>query len=160
MDETGLTVRTASLEDIESLVRLMRLGSLQPASAKPPDVSPYRAALREITDDVHNSILVVDNGDVVIAFCQVFAIRHFQGRGGLCAEIESFHVDPDFRRKGIGAHLIGEAIAMARDWGCYRIQVTSNKNRPEAHHFYKNAGFVPSHEGFKLYLSDPQAAAD
>jgi GNAT superfamily N-acetyltransferase len=44
------------------------------------------------------------------------------------------------------------AIARARELGCYRVQLTSNKERPEAHRFYAALGFDPSHEGFKLML--------
>jgi GNAT superfamily N-acetyltransferase len=44
------------------------------------------------------------------------------------------------------------AIARARELGCYRVQLTSNKARPEAHRFYAAMGFDRSHEGFKLML--------
>ena len=43
-------------------------------------------------------------------------------------------------------------MARARAAGCYRIQLTSNKVRSDAHRFYLRHGFVNSHEGFKLYL--------
>ena len=37
--------------------------------------------------------------------------------------------------------------------GCYRIQLTSNTARPDAHRFYERLGFVPSHVGFKMRLT-------
>lgn len=73
-------------------------------------------------------------------------------RGGLCAEIESVHVHPDHRGGGVGGALIHDAVARARALGCYRVQLTSNTARPDAHRFYERLGFVPSHIGFKLPL--------
>lgn len=37
----------------------------------------------------------------------------------------------------------------ARALGCYRVQLTSSAQRPDAHRFYLSHGFEPSHVGFK-----------
>jgi GNAT superfamily N-acetyltransferase len=78
--------------------------------------------------------------------------RHLQARGGLCAEIESVHVHPDWRSRGMGRVLMSAAIARARALGCYCVQLTSNRARPDAHRFYAALGFEDSHRGFKLML--------
>ena len=88
----------------------------------------------------------------VVGVCQLIVFRHLQARGGLCAEVESVHVHPDHRGAGIGAALLHEAMERARALGCYRVQLTSNTARPDAHRFYERLGFVPSHVGFKLLL--------
>jgi GNAT superfamily N-acetyltransferase len=62
------------------------------------------------------------------------------------------HVAEDQRGRGIGAALLNAAVERAKAAGCYRIQLTSNKLRPDAHRFYRRHGFEASHEGFKLYL--------
>ena len=46
-----------------------------------------------------------------------------------------------------------DAVARAAALGCYRIQLTSNTARPDAHRFYERLGFVPSHVGFKMRLT-------
>jgi len=43
-------------------------------------------------------------------------------------------------------------IKIARDSGCYRIILNSDKRRTEAHHFYRALGFEASAEGFRLYF--------
>jgi GNAT superfamily N-acetyltransferase len=45
------------------------------------------------------------------------------------------------------------AVDIARDAGCYRIQLTSDLRRPEAHRLYLRLDFEPSHIGFKRTLS-------
>jgi GNAT superfamily N-acetyltransferase len=44
------------------------------------------------------------------------------------------------------------AAEAARARGCILVQLTSNKQRTDAHRFYERLGFSKSHEGFKLYL--------
>jgi GNAT superfamily N-acetyltransferase len=52
----------------------------------------------------------------------------------------------------VGGELVRHAIERARGLGCYRVQLTSNAARPDAHRFYERFGFSPSHVGFKMYL--------
>jgi GNAT superfamily N-acetyltransferase len=44
------------------------------------------------------------------------------------------------------------AIDEARRRGCALVQLTSDKERTDAHRFYAGLGFVASHEGMKLFL--------
>ena len=48
--------------------------------------------------------------------------------------------------------MVDLAVSIAKERGCNLIQLTSNKQRPDAHRFYERYGFARSHEGFKLYL--------
>lgn len=58
----------------------------------------------------------------------------------------------DRRAQGIGSALVRAAIDEAQARGCYRVQLTSNAVRDDAHHFYRRLGFEPTHVGFKLPL--------
>jgi GNAT superfamily N-acetyltransferase len=44
------------------------------------------------------------------------------------------------------------AIAECRARGCGLVQLTTDKQRPEALRFYEGLGFTASHEGMKLPL--------
>lgn len=44
------------------------------------------------------------------------------------------------------------AIERCRARGCGLVQLTSNKDRIDAHRFYERLGFKRSHDGFKLPL--------
>jgi GNAT superfamily N-acetyltransferase len=48
--------------------------------------------------------------------------------------------------------LLRWAIARAKDRGCHLVQLTTDKQRPEARAFYESLGFVATHEGMKLKL--------
>jgi GNAT superfamily N-acetyltransferase len=154
MTRQGLDFRQAEVSDLARIVHLLVLGSVPggpPSREDPGDLGPYRDALRAITEQ-GGAVVVADLDGEVVGFCQLIVFRHLQARGGLCAEVESVHVHPDHRGTGVGAALMENVITRARRLGCYRVQLTSNNARSDAHRFYERLGFVPSHVGFKLSL--------
>ncbi len=156
MTPHGPVIRPATESDLGRIVELLVLGAVPggpPSAEDPLDLGPYRAAWRHIADaDDGGVVLVATDADEVVGVCQLIVFRHLQAHGGLCAELESVHVHPDHRGAGVGGALLREAIARARGLGCYRVQLTSNTARPDAHRFYERLGFVPSHVGFKMPL--------
>ena len=156
MTPAGVVVRPVQESELGRVVELLVLGAIPggpPSTEDPHDLGPYRAAWRDIVDDANGGVMLVAvlAGEVV-GVCQLIVFRHLQAHGGLCAELESVHVHPDHRGAGVGGALLREAIERARALGCYRVQLTSNSGRPDAHRFYERLGFVPSHVGFKLLL--------
>jgi len=153
MTPVGLVIRRATGADLGRAVELLVLGALPggPARVEDAAAAAYAAALREI-DDAGGTVLVAERDGEVIGVCQLIAFRHLQASGGLCAEIESVHVHPDHRGSGVGTALLREAVARARALGCYRVQLTSNARREDAHRFYERLGFSPTHVGFKMLL--------
>ena len=150
----AVQVRWATESDLGPIVALLEAGSLAPGKEDPAILDAYRTALREIDAAPSGGVLVAELRGEVVGVCQLIVFRHLQSRGGLCAEIESVHVRSDLRSQGIGSRLIAEASARAREAGCYRVQLTSNMARPDAHRFYLREGFSQSHLGFKKDL-DP-----
>jgi GNAT superfamily N-acetyltransferase len=147
-------VRVAAMGDVAALVELLAGGTIRGAE-DPTDLEPYRRALAEIVAGTGNDVLVAEIDGAVVGMCQLTLIRHVQERGGLCAEIESMHVAAARRGRGVGRVLLDAAVDRARAAGCYRVQLTSNTVRTDAHRFYVRAGFEPSHVGFKRYLPGP-----
>lgn len=157
MPPSTVTIRAARPDDAARLLELIAHGRVgADGDAAPPggdEVAGARAALVEIAADPTPSIVLVAEVDgAVVGTCQVIVFRHIQHAGGWCAEIESMHVHPDQRGSGIGGLLIEAACEHAAAARCYRIQLTSNVARPDAHRFYERHGFTRSHVGFKRLL--------
>jgi GNAT superfamily N-acetyltransferase len=127
-------------------------GALVEHKEDPDRTAAYESALSEIQESAGCDVLVAELDGTVVGMCQLTVFRQFQAVGGRCAEIESMHVHPQWRGRGIGGRLVEEAVARAAASGCYRIQLTSNKARADAHRFYERHGFVASHEGYKRVL--------
>ncbi len=87
MTDSRVTVRPARPEDAAAVARLLAGGSIR-ANEDPSDPEPYRAAIAH----ARNGLVAEIDGEVV-GVCQLIIFRHLQEQGGLCAEIESMHVD-------------------------------------------------------------------
>ena len=144
-------VRSARPDDVARLVELLVAGALTADTEDPGDLAAYRSALAEI-QATGNDVLVADVDGEVVGVLQLVVFRQLQRRGGRCAEIESMHVHPDWRGRGVGARLLAAAVDRARVAGCYRVQLTSDRARTDAHRFYERQGFTDHHRGFKRFL--------
>ena len=58
-------------------------------------------------------------------------------------ELDDLFVDPGWMRQGAGRALVLDAVAVARELGAGRVEVTAN---PHALVFYGKAGFIADHE--------------
>lgn len=70
------------------------------------------------------------------------------------ALVENVVVDERARRRGAGRELMLRAIELAREAGCYKVNLISGNNRGPAHAFYRSLGFEAIGHGFKTYLFD------
>ena len=75
---------------------------------------------------------------------------------GDVVELDDLFVDPGRMRQGAGRALVLDAVAIARELGAGRVEVTAN---PHALVFYGKAGFIAGHEvqtrfgpGLRMYI--------
>lgn len=143
-----VTVRLADPGDAPAVAALLAGGAVT-NQEDPGDVDAYARTLAEVAGTRGNDVLVAELDGTVVGTCQLLVFRHIQQRGGLCAEVESVHVAEQHRSAGIGAVLLAAAVERARLAGAYRVQLTSNAVRTDAHRFYERHGFEATHVGFK-----------
>lgn len=150
-----MNFRDATEEDLYAIVSLLaddELGSKREGLSDPlPE--EYFIAFREITAQTGNRLIVaVDETEKVTACLQLTYTPGLARRGAKRATIEGVRVSAEERRTGLGTKLFEYAITEAREANCQLVQLTTDKERPEAHRFYARLGFRPTHEGMKLNL--------
>jgi GNAT superfamily N-acetyltransferase len=147
--------RKAHKQDIPFIVKLIaddKLGVLREKYSDPlPEA--YYTAFAEIDADPNQELIVAESDNKeIIGTLQLTFMRSISFQGGLRAQIEAVRIREDQRGGGIGQKMIEWAIQRARDRKAFMVQLTSNKQRPDAIRFYKRLGFKSSHEGMKLDL--------
>lgn len=156
----NIVIRDAVAGDIPAILALYDAGRVEGAAATPSDPAHpgCRAAFDLIAADPNQRLVVALLDHQIVATVQISFIPGLARDGMLRGLLESVHVRADLRGHGIGSHLVNRAVAICRERRCGLVQLTSNKNRRDAHRFYRALGFEQSHEGFKLFI-DPAAPA-
>ena len=145
-----VSFRPARRQDLPHILRLLAADAIGTTKYEECDQSQdLLLAFDDIDRDPNNHIVVGELEGCVVATLQLTFIRNLSGRR---AQLEAVRVDESLRGRGIGAKLLGFAIAWARREGCNMVQLTANSARHEAIRFYQRLGFVASHTGMKLEL--------
>ncbi|BDX06932.1 GNAT family N-acetyltransferase [Planctobacterium marinum] len=149
-----LKYRFAKREDLPCLVALLAndsLGRLREDDSAPLNLA-YLSAFEAIENDPNNELLVAELGSQIVGMLQLTLIPYLTHIGSWRCMIEGVRIHEDFRGQGFGEHIFEYAISRAKQKGCKVLQLTSDKQRPDAIRFYEKLGFKASHEGFKLTL--------
>jgi GNAT superfamily N-acetyltransferase len=151
--------RKATIKDIPLLVEMIaddKLGAKREEFTNPLPKS-YYSAFESISSDKNQELIVVEseNGKV-IGTMQLSFIQYLTYQGGIRAQIEAVRIHKDFRGKGLGTQMFEWAIQRAQERRAHVLQLTTDKQRPQAIRFYSELGFMPSNEGMKMHFKVPE----
>ena len=89
--------------------------------------------------------------DVIGTFA--FLYMHNMGHmGSPSAIIEDVVVAQIHQGSGIGKHMMLKAMELAKEMGCYKMVLSSNIKREDAHAFYESSGFERHGLSFRIVL--------
>lgn len=135
--------------DLDALLRLYE--QLSPGNAG-ADRSRAGSALRLLLDRDGVTLLVGELDGRVVGTDTLVIVPNLTHDSMQWAQVENMVVDESMRGTGAGRRLIDECVRLAREGGCYKIQLQSAEGRTGAHRFYGRMGFADTSAGFRLYL--------
>ncbi len=150
----NLTFRKAAENDIWNLVALLAddvLGAKREDISKPLNQS-YFDAFQNIEKDPNNELTVVECNGELVGMLQLTFIPYLTHTGSWRCLIEGVRIAKNYRGQGFGTKFIRWAIKCATERNCKIVQLTSDKQRPDALRFYESLGFQATHEGLKLKI--------
>lgn len=147
-----MQIREATTDDVGAIVALLSDDELGRRRENPATMEPYTKAFDSIRHDPNQLLVVLDDGGQLVGTLQLSLIPYLTFQGGWRAQVEAVRIASSRRGEGLGRVLLEWAIETARQRRCHLVQLTTNRERPEAHRFYESLGFVASHVGMKLYL--------
>lgn len=148
--------RKATKADLEHIVEMIADDTLGRTreNFQLPLPAEYLNAFEKILADPNQELIVVENEHAeVIGTLQLSFIQYLTYRGGIRAQIEAVRIRSDQRGHGIGKAMFEWAINRARERNAHLLQLTTDKQRPEAIKFYEDLGFKATHEGMKMHFS-------
>jgi len=138
--------------DLDALLRLYE--KLSPGNAGADRVKAA-ATLGAILANPSMTLLVAEDGRTVGTVTLVI-VPNLTHNSQPWAQVENMVTDENIRGSGAGRALIEECLRLAREAGCYKVQLQSGNQRRsaenDAHGFYRHIGFEESSAGFRYYL--------
>jgi len=92
-------------------------------------------------------------GEVVATYA-LLVMHNLAHRGTPSAIAEDVIVAAGRQGQGIGRQLMAHAIEQARQAGCYKLALSSNSKRAQAHAFYDSLGFKRHGLSFLIETAD------
>ncbi|HIY66737.1 MAG TPA: GNAT family N-acetyltransferase [Candidatus Agrococcus pullicola] len=152
LNEQSFTVRRARSDDVEDIVALLRDDDLG-ASRESEDLGPYSSAFQQIDSDSKHFLAVIERADGEIAGTMHLTLLPGLSRNAATRmQVEAVRVARSARGIGLGTAMFQWAHDYGRGKGAALVQLTTDKERPDACRFYRSLGYADSHEGFKLAL--------
>ncbi len=149
-----MIIREANQTDLVHIINLLADDELgrKREEYKIPIPTSYQDAFQKIDQDPNQRLIVVEDQNDIIGTAQLSFIQYLTYQGGVRAQIEAIRIKSNRRGSGIGEVLIKWIIAKAKQEGAHLLQLTSDKERPQAIRFYEKLGFVSSHQGLKMHF--------
>jgi GNAT superfamily N-acetyltransferase len=151
LDQAQLLIRPAAAADLEKVLALYAQPEFDAG-----DVLPLETARRlwdRFGDYPDYTLYVAERaGDIVGSFALL--VMHNLGHLGTpSAIVEDVVVAPTFQHQGIGKAMMQFVLDRCREKGCYKLVLSSNAKREEAHAFYESLGFVRHGFSFRIDLT-------
>ena len=135
-----LEVRHATRADIGTLVELYTAAGLDTRGAS--DEAEMQAAWGRLFAAVPSaSVFLFSLRGRPVGTYTFFILPLLAHKGAPEAIVEDVAVHPEAQGQGIGRSMMEHALALAREAGCYKLALSSNQRRTEAHAFYERLGF-------------------
>ncbi len=150
--------RRAAGPELPAIVALLAYDPLGQQREQPgPNLAQsYRDAFAAIEADPNQLLVVATDGARIVGTLQLSFIPGLSRNGAWRGQIEAVRIAADRRSSGLGRRMFDWAIAECRARGCRMVQLTTDRQRPDAHRFYEQLGFVASHVGYKLAIAPQQ----
>jgi GNAT superfamily N-acetyltransferase len=98
------------------------------------------------------SLYIAKIKDRIIGTFELLIMDNLAHKGAPSGIVEDVIVDKDHRTLGIGRKMMEYALEVCRKNGCYKLSLSSNINRKQAHAFYEKLGFKKHGYSFIIEL--------
>jgi ribosomal protein S18 acetylase RimI-like enzyme len=144
-----INVRPASQADVPALLGLY--AELHPADP-PPATQSALDVWRAIEAQQGRMVFVAHSAATVVGTVDCAVLPNLTRGARPFMLVENVVVSAGYRRAGVGSALLDAAVHLARQAGCYKVQLLSRAERDAAHALYESRGFRPVAQGYRVYF--------
>ena len=145
-------IQEATDSDLEAVLNLYAQPEFDDGKVLPRDQA--QLILRRIRSYPSYRIYIATHSGNVVGTFALMIMDNLGHLGATSAIVEDVAVSPSSQGQGVGKAMMQHAMELARAAGCYKLVVSSGKNRADAHEFYKSLGWEQHGISFKVSLRD------
>lgn len=135
-----LTVGPATRDDAEAVAALLELIMRQHGLV--PRSEGVNRAINDVFDHPEWARFVVARRGGVVVGMLTLVRSYSTWAAAPFATVDDFIVLPGEREQGVGRALMTQAVTMARDAGCARLELNVEEDNERAQAFYRTFGFA------------------
>ena len=110
----------------------------------------YDRFLDTVLGDTH-VVLVVEVDKTIVGTGTLFIEEKMTYGGCKMGHVENVLVKEEYRRRGLGEELVARLVDMAKEGGCYRVDLNCKAN---LEHFYGKNGFIRRGLHMSTYIKE------
>lgn len=152
---TALRIRLAERSDLPAVLRLLR--AFDPPGAPEPDREEAERVFARIESYPDFAVYIAEDGDQAVGTFSLLVMDNLAHGFTPAGLVESVVVAEGRRGQGIGSAMMRFAMDRCAEAGCYKLALSSNVRREDAHRFYERLGFVQHGLSFSVALPAPRA---
>lgn len=137
--QTGLQIREADETDLEDILALYAGPAMDDGKVLALDQA--REVFAGMLRVPRYRLYLAEAEGVTVGTFALLIMPNLGHMGTPSGVLEDIVVAAGHRGSGIGRAMVGKAIELCRDAGCYKLTLSSNLSRARAHAFYQHLGF-------------------
>lgn len=146
----ALHIRSATTGDLSGVLALYAQPALDDGDVLPiDDAAKLHARFADYPD--YTLYVAILDEEIVGSFA-LLVMDNLGHLGAPSAIVEDVVVDPAIQGRGVGRAMMQFALERAREKRCYKLTLSSNAKRREAHAFYESLGFERHGFSFRVEL--------
>ncbi len=149
-----LLVREARRGDLPVVVDLL---AEMDTSEQPMPLSRAERIFREMSRYPDYRCYLAVDGDTPVATFSLLIFDALVHGGAREALLDGVVVTAARRGQGLGRAMIQEAMRLSAASGCYKLALSSNLKRADAHRFYESLGFQRHGVSFAIVVAEAPA---
>jgi GNAT superfamily N-acetyltransferase len=150
----SIVIREANEEDIPAIIDIYRTAGI--GGENNFSVAEASAHLSVLKQYPSFRVFVALIGQTVIGTYELLVMDNMAKRGkkeGIAGDVA---VHPHHQGRGVGRAMMEHAMEQCRIANCYKLSLSSNLKREDAHKFYDSLGFERHGYSFQVELSEEQ----
>jgi ribosomal protein S18 acetylase RimI-like enzyme len=146
----GILIREATEADIPAVLGLYAAAGIGDDDDFPE--SEGRTHFTKLKQNPLFRVFVATLDQTIVGTYQLLIMENMAKRGKRSGIVEDVAVDPNHQGHGLGRAMMQHAMEQCRQSRCYKLTLSSNLKREDAHKFYDALGFKRHGYSFQIEL--------